>query len=191
MRNLGFLRQFVARPTSTGAIAPSSAPLADLITDAADLGHASMIVEFGPGTGVFTEKILLKRPAHAGFIAIELNEQFVAATRRRCPTATVHHDSAVNVGTHLNALGVDGCDRIVCGLPWASFPERLQDDLLEATLGALRPGGRIVTFAYLQGLLMPPGLRFRRKLRQHFRRVTTTRTVWRNLPPAFVYIAEK
>jgi phospholipid N-methyltransferase len=67
----------------------------------------------------------------------------------------------------------------------------LQDRLIDSILEILRPGGRFVTFAYLQGLLLPAGHAFSRKLQSRFRKVKKTRTVWRNLPPAFVYVAEK
>ena len=51
----------------------------------------------------------------------------------------------------------------------------------------LKPGGQFVTFAYLQGLLLPAGRRFRAKLKRSFSDVTKSKIVWRNLPPAFVY----
>jgi len=49
------------------------------------------------------------------------------------------------------------------------------------------PGGQFVTFAYLQGLLLPPGRRFAALLPNYFNHVSKSRTVWLNLPPAFVY----
>jgi phosphatidylethanolamine/phosphatidyl-N-methylethanolamine N-methyltransferase len=39
--------------------------------------------------------------------------------------------------------------------------------------------------------MVPQGLRFRRRLHDEFSHVTTTRTVWANVPPAFVYRAVK
>lgn len=191
MRGAEFLREFLREPLETGAVSPSSPQLADLITDAARLDRASVVVEFGPGTGVFTERILRKLPGTAVFLALEVKERFAEATRRRCPGVTVHLDSAVNVRRYLSALGLDQCDCIVCGLPWASFSNELQDELLQTTLTVLKPGGRFVTFAYLQGLLLPAGQRFKLKLKTRFRQVTRTDTVWLNLPPAFVYCAVK
>ena len=161
------------------------------MTDTAELANAGVIVEWGTGTGVFTERILEKKRPDADFLAVELNEEFVAATRKRCPAAHVVHDSAAHTGKHLAARGWQGCDRIVCGLPWAAFPEKLQDDLLDTLHEVLRPGGIFVTFGYLQGLLLPAGQRFRRKLQNRFPRVTTSPTLWRNFPPAFVYRATK
>ena len=189
MHPMAFVRQFVFHPGQTGAIAPSSDGLAELITDTAGLAEASVIIEWGPGTGVFTEKIIEKKRKDAVFFALEMNPDFVSATRTRCREVQIFQDSAVNTRRYLEQHGRTQCDCVICGLPWASFPESLQDTLLETLVAILCPGGRFLTFAYLQGLLLPAGQRFRRKLRSRFSHVTTTRTVWRNLPPAFVYVA--
>ena len=78
-------------------------------------------------------------------------------------------------------------DAVVCGLPWASFPRSLQDEIMDAMLEVLVPDGRFATFAYWQGVVLPPGIRFGRLLKERFRMVERSTTVWRNLPPAFVY----
>ena len=67
------------------------------------------------------------------------------------------------------------------------LPESLQREILNAVLSNLAPGGYFVTFAYLQGLMLPAGMRFRRLLSETFGEVRTSSVVWRNLPPAFVY----
>lgn len=189
MNTLQFLLHFLGHPIKTGAVAASSRRLAEVITNAAELATARTVVEFGCGTGVFTERIAAKLPPGAVFFALEINPQFVQAAQRRCPGVPVIRDSARNAGKHLDSFGRPQCDRIVCGLPWASFSEPQQDDLLSAIGSILAPGGLFLTFAYLQGLLFPAGSRFRRKLLTRFEQVTTTPTVWRNLPPAFVYCA--
>ncbi len=191
MRATQFIRQFMRHPTKTGAIAPSSPALAELITASADLSQACVVVEFGPGTGVFTEKILARLGSEALFFALEVNPDFVAATRARCAQALVYHDSATQASTYLKTHGHTHCDRIISGLPWAAFNEQLQDDLLDTVSDILSPGGRFLTFAYIQGLALPSGLRFRKKLQSRFARVRTTRIVWANLPPALVYCVEK
>jgi phospholipid N-methyltransferase len=187
---MGFLKEFIASPTAVGAIAPSSAGLARTIVEAAELDTASVVIEFGPGTGVFTERIVESVSADCVFFALEVNERLAETTRRRCPGTKVFHDTASNATKYLQAMGVSHCDRIVSGLPWAAFPRSLQRELLDTVRDILKPGGLFVTFAYLQGLLLPAGLRFRRILSERFAKVTTTRIVWRNLPPAFVYLAQ-
>jgi phospholipid N-methyltransferase len=191
MNFVQFLRQFVLCPSQTGAVAASSKGLSELITETAELSDKSVIIEFGSGTGVFTEKIVKKIREDATFFAIEINQDFVDATRSRCPGAEVYRDCATNAKKYLEAHGHEYCDCIISGLPWASFKEDLQDNLLDTILNVLRREGSFLTFAYLQGLLLPGGLKFRKKLRARFSRITATRTVWRNMPPAFVYCAEK
>lgn len=191
MRSLNFIKQFIIHPAQTGAIWPSSTELAHVITDAACLSEASAVVEWGSGTGVFTEQILQKKASKALFFAVELNPDFVSATQARCPTAQIYHDSATETPRFLAQHNCHQCDIVICGLPWAAFDAPLQDALLDTLLNILRPDGRFLTFAYLQGLLLPAGRRFRKKLQSRFSHVTTTRTVWRNTPPAFVYVATK
>lgn len=187
----GFLKEFITCPKKTGAIAPSSDRLSELITDIADLSNASSVFEFGPGTGVFTEKILKKLPEKADFIAIDSNANFVESTRQRCPKAKVFHDDAMNAGHYLKAHGMEKCDCIICGLPWASFGNRLQNELMQTILDILRPGGKFITFAYLQGLILPAGMSFQKKIRYYFHMVTITKPLWRNVPPALVYCAQR
>ncbi|MBN1671482.1 MAG: methyltransferase domain-containing protein [Kiritimatiellae bacterium] len=187
-----FVKQFARYPNKVGAIAASSQRLARLMMKtASNLEGARVVVEFGPGTGVFTEHILRRIPADAVFFALELNPDFAERTRKRCPTATVYNDSATNVCSYLKQHGASHCDCIISGLPWGLFEDDLQDALLDAIEGALRPGGEFLTFAYLGGPLLRAGKRFRETLPTRFRHVATTDMIWQNLPPAFVYYCRK
>lgn len=186
-----FVGEFLKAPGSIGAIAPSSPQLADSITEAAGVSQARVIVELGPGTGALSAAILRKKQPDATYFAIEANASFVEEMKHRYPDVPVHHDSAVAIRRYLTAAGHTSCDCIVSGLPFATFPDGLQDDLLTAIGEALGPGGRFATFAYWQGLLVRQGRRFRRRLHSEFPHVSRTPTVWRNMPPAFVYRAVK
>jgi phosphatidylethanolamine/phosphatidyl-N-methylethanolamine N-methyltransferase len=191
MRNIGhrikFIRQFISSPKHTGAISPSSRFLARRMVDGLGIESAEVVVEAGPGTGVFTTEILPRLAEGADFHAIEMNPAMAKIFKKRHPSALLHLDSAVNIGSLLAEHGHNHTDVIVSGLPWAAFDESLQDELLDAMLGVLRPGGAFATFAYLQGLLLPAGKRFRAKLHQRFSEVKTTPAVWLNIPPAIVY----
>ena len=80
---------------------------------------------------------------------------------------------------------------IVSGLPWAAFPEKLQLGILNAVVDSLSDGGYFTTFAYLQGLLLPAGQRFKKLLKKSFKEVKISRVVWNNMPPAIVYRCKK
>ena len=184
---LRFLREFLRNPAHTGAIAPSSAGLAKTMNEWTAWENARVVLELGPGTGVFTRAILDRLRPQARFLAIELNAVFVTELRQQFAEVEICHDNVGNLEAICAHAGITEVDAILSGLPWASFPADLQDRCLHAITRVLRPGGQFCTFAYLQGLCLPAGRRFRRLLGQHFSGVERSATVWRNLPPAFVY----
>ncbi|MEA3343945.1 MAG: rRNA adenine N-6-methyltransferase family protein [archaeon] len=185
------MRQFIL-DSKTGAVARSSEEFANLIADTANLSNAQTVVELGPGTGTYTEKILERISDDTVFFSLEINPFFVKEAKKRCPSAIVYQDSAANVNKYLKKHGVDGCDCIISGLPWACFDRELQENLLRAIVDALNPGGEFVASACLPGILfLPTGKRFRNMLGDRFKKVTTSGIVWKNIPPALVYYCKK
>jgi phosphatidylethanolamine/phosphatidyl-N-methylethanolamine N-methyltransferase len=185
---LKFLTQFRHAPRSVGAIVPSSDALARAMIAPIDFAKARAIVEFGPGTGVMTAAILNRLSPDTKYVGIEINEAFHRTLTIRFPDLQFFNRGAQDVTDILAALEIDGCDAIVCGLPWASLPIELQNRIMAGMLQVLRPGGVFVTFAYLQGLVLPAAGALRRRLKAEFSRVETTRIVWGNVPPAFAYV---
>ena len=185
--HLRFLKNFLRQPTHVGAIAPSSPALVEKMVEWFDWDSLRNVVEFGPGTGVFTQAIVERLHPEANFFAIEQSGDMVQATRSRCPGTTVYHDSVTNVQELCRQQAMDQIDAVICGLPWASFSESLQSEIMNAMLEVLPQGGRFATFAYWQGLALPAGIRFSRRLSETFSSVERSPTAWMNLPPAFVY----
>lgn len=193
-----FLREFLRHPSTIGAIAPSSTALARLIVSEIKPDSASVIVEYGPGTGMFTAEILAKMRTGCRFIAIEKNLRMADIFKQRFPQVRrssyegatqvrLFLDSVENLPLILADEGVSSVDYIISGLPWASFDSALQKKLMDVTVAALRPGGEFLTFAYIHSLMLPAGRRFRNLLQGHFPKIEHSPIVWRNLPPAFVY----
>ena len=187
-----FAREFLRNWKDTGAIVPSSRALAHRMIEAANVPHARRVLELGPGTGAITEVIHDCLPSSAQFLGLDLNEVFVRQLQRRFPNhefvcsaaQSFDFDSWLNHG--------EGFDAIVSGLPWTAFPHALQIDILHHVLPRLAPGGCFVTFAYWGLHLLPGGRHFRELLQQQ--QGTTLRTtsiVWRNTPPAFVYVVQR
>ena len=184
---LTFFRTFIRRPIQVGAVLPSSNRLAEMMVQGVDWDAAKVVIEYGPGTGVFTERIARSLRPGTKFFAIERSPEFAALTRSRCPGVSVHEGSVANVEAFCRQEGVDKVDAILCGLPWAAFPDSLQDECFGAMLNVLRPGGHFSTFAYWQGVILPAGRRFAKRLQSTFGEVKRSPTVWANVPPAFVY----
>lgn len=182
-----FLAQFLRHPAQTGAVLPSSRYLAETMVEWLDLASARAVLEYGPGTGPFTPQILKRLNEGCRFVAIERNADLAEAFMTRLPHARLIQDSVENVRAICTNEGIDSVDCIVCGLPWAAFPDDLQRRLLDAMMTVLKPGGQFVTFAYLHGLRLPAGRKFAARLPQYFSEIGRSRTVWMNVPPALVY----
>lgn len=182
-----FIKQLIFNPGSTGALVPSSELLAERMIEFAAPPPGGVIVEYGPGTGVFTKRILDTLRADQRFFAIEINPKFAETLRGRFPALHLHEGDASNVAEYCRREGVDKVDCVVSGLPWAIFPDEVQDRILDGMMNVLAEGGTFVTFAYLQGLVMPAGRKFKRKLKRYFSHSDSSGVIWKNIPPAIVY----
>lgn len=187
---ISFLAQAIKGPKNIGAIAPSSEGLADLIVREAKLEDAKIIVELGPGTGVFTKAILKAMEPEADYLALEINKQFADTLKLTHPGVAVYHDSAEAIGEYLRRHGHKKCDRVISGLPWTAFDTEMQRNLIGDIHEALVPGGMFLTFAYFPLNHLPSGRAFYEELSSRFSSVEKTDVV-SNLPPAFVYICVK
>lgn len=186
-----FIKQLITSPTLTGAIAPSSDDLARRIVEFAQPAPDAVIAEYGPGTGVFTNKILESLLPTQKFFAIEINLHFAAELQKRLPGLHLHIGCASDVADFCRAEGVDHVDCVISGLPWANFPDSLQDKILGAMVEVMPEGATFCTFAYLQGLVMPAGKKFKHRLKQYFSHVENSGVIWKNLPPAIIYRCRK
>ena len=181
------LKNFIKSPTSVGSIWPSSPVLANAITTDINLEKSSSIVELGPGTGIFTEYIIKKKEHNAKFFVVELNPELCNIIKNKYPTIKVYNESAANLELLKNEERLEHIETIISGLPWASFPTHVQNSIMEAIHVSLKPNGIFTTFAYIQGALLPSAIKFRRLLKKYFSSVETSKIVWRNIPPAFIY----
>jgi len=183
---LQFFGAFLRNPATVGSLLPSSPALAREMVRTCDLRQARTVVELGAGTGPFTREILRQIGPETLFIALELDEQSVAALRAEFPQAIIYHESAANLPACLARHGRQHADYILSGLPWGSLPSEVADSILQAVISSLRPGGMFVTFSYVHSRMLPGIRRFRQRVLHHFASVSTSAIVWNNVPPAVV-----
>jgi phosphatidylethanolamine/phosphatidyl-N-methylethanolamine N-methyltransferase len=175
-----FAREIVRRFRTTGAIAPSGGPLARAMARRVGTpGPDDVILELGPGTGVFTRELVRQFPNNR-VIAVEVNEAFAANVEKTAPQAKVIRGCASELKSHLAALGVDRAHvfAVVSGLPLLSLPKVLGRAILDSITSVLVPGRRYVQFTYSARAWKQfevPGF----EPEAHAR-------VWRNVPPAVV-----
>nr|WP_246195548.1 methyltransferase domain-containing protein [Halopolyspora algeriensis] len=150
-----------------------------------------VVVELGPGTGALSGAVAERLPAAGRHIAVELDTGMVEHLRTSMPWLEVIQGDAQQLGQLLTEAGVQSVDAVVSGLPWSLFAGDSQTRILEEVGGVLVPGGAFTTIAYAHALGMPGARSFRRRLGRAFDEVVTTRTVWRNLPPARTYVCRR
>lgn len=186
-----FLSAALRNPGQIGAVTPSSAQLAALLAAVVPRAGAPVVVELGPGTGSVSAAIDARLPAGARHLAVELDPVMARYLRRTRPGLEVVEADVADLAALLVERGVAHVDAIVSGLPWALFDVQTQQSVLTQVGAALGPHGVFASFGYVHALPMPAARRFRDTLREMFDEVMATRTVWRNLPPAFAYVCRR
>ncbi|MCO4746867.1 MAG: methyltransferase domain-containing protein [Proteobacteria bacterium] len=185
--SLVFLREFFRDPNRTGSVAPSGKDLSDRMCESADLSAGQVVVELGAGTGPITRAIREWAP-EVPLLALEPNADLAGPLREAMPDVRVVEAYAQELPRLCEEWGHPEVDRVISGLPWTLWPPEVQRSALDAVVQVLKPDGRFVTFNYLGAHLMPKAQKLRGELNQRFGSVTMSRTAWKNLPPAFVYI---
>ncbi|MCL2287244.1 MAG: methyltransferase domain-containing protein [Firmicutes bacterium] len=180
MNRLSFLLQYFFKPRTVGAVLPSSRYLAEKMVSGIDFDNANCIVEYGAGTGVFTDKILRMRSPATLVILFEMNNTFCRDLKEKYgnrPNLHIVNGSAQNVGQYLQKYGVERVDYVVSGLPFASLPQDVSNKILTETKKWLKPSGVFITFQYT---LLKMDL-----LGRFFDKIEIERE-FRNVPPAYV-----
>jgi phospholipid N-methyltransferase len=178
--------RFLRHPRTIGAIAPSSAALAEAMVDTCDLTGAVRAVELGPGTGVFTTALLERLGPSGRLLAIDREPAFVARLQERFPRVECVCASAAELPELASTRGLLPVDVIISGLPFACLPAATTREILEGIQAALRPGGGFSTFQYVHAYRLPTAAAFRRAISERMGSPPVRRLVVKNLPPAYV-----
>lgn len=178
-------------PGTVGAVLPSSPILAREMAAVVPRSGSPVVVELGPGTGALSEAISRRLPENGRHIAVEVDPGMVEHLRSASPWLEVIEGDAMRLGQLLGDAGVTSVDAVVSGLPWSIFSAESQTGILSEVGGVLAPGGGFTTIAYAHALGMSGARLFRSRLGRAFDEVITTRTVWRNVPPARVYVCRR
>lgn len=180
MSRARFFKNFLT-DMKVGALTPTSLYTIKRLCDRIDLDHSRVIVEYGPGTGVFAEFLLERMPTESKLIMIETNPAFCEMLKRfEDPRVHVFNDSAENVRDVLTQCDENSADCIISGIPFTLLGERSRKSVLENTCSVLTENGRFFVYQYSAFL--------RKHLRDHFGRVTVDIRLL-NIPPMFIFEA--
>lgn len=179
-----FIKEYIKHPSKVGAVAPSSKYLATSMIKSVNFEKCNCIVEYGPGTGVFTKEIINRKKKHTLFLIIEQNEMFyndLVKQYSHLPEVKVIHGVAQDIDMYLKEFHVDSVDYIVSGLPFTSLPKEVSSSILEKTKDVIGTKGKFITFQYSK---------LKQNLFKQYFLVKESNREYRNLPPAYVLVME-
>lgn len=150
-----FLANFVKHPLKVGWLLPSSRFLVDDVLKPIDWGKAKVIVEYGPGTGTFTTRILQRMRPDAKLVAFEINPEFCKFLAQSVTDPRFHlvRESATEVDSVLQRLGCSEADYIISGIPFTTLPHDLRDAIVRKSYAALRPEGQFLVYQVSSAVL--------------------------------------
>jgi phospholipid N-methyltransferase len=143
-----FAKNFLKHPAMVGWLIPSSRFLVKEVLKQVDWTHAKVIVEYGPGLGSFTTRILQRMRPDARLIVFEINPEFVKYLREsiKDPRLEIVQQSAEEVQSVLARLGFKEADCVISGIPFSALPHALRDSIVRKTHAVLRPNGRFLVY---------------------------------------------
>ncbi len=183
-RRIEFLKGFLRNPKEVGSLVPSSRFLTRRVLECGEVEKARVILELGPGTGVFTGEILKRMRPGAKLVAIEINPTFVRMLRRAYPDPrlSLYEGSASDLEKALIEAGASRADLVVSGIPFSTLARETRRATLEAARRVLRPGGYFLAYQF----------------RSHVRRFADpvfgpgeTHREFLNLPPMRIYVWQR
>lgn len=179
-----FLRTFFKERKQVGALAPSSRFLVRKMCDRIDFSKSKVIVELGPGTGVFTYELIKRSASDAKIFIFELNENFYQLLKEKItdPRVVIFNKSADQLDIISKEYGIKQVDAILSSLPLAVIPETTKKKILVKAYEALKCGGVFVQYQY--------SLASKRLIKMCFPKMKISFTTV-NFPPAFVYSCVK
>lgn len=180
MRKIDFLKNALS-DLRIGALFPSSRSAARTILKQLPK-NAQNILEYGPGDGILTKKILYGLSPSGKITGIELNKKFVQELNSIRDSRLAIVEGEVLEVLFQKAWKNESFDAILSGIPFSLMPKEKREKILVKTRELLKPGG--VCIAYQTTPLLYT------LMKKNFQKVSLLFELC-NLPPYFIMTARK
>lgn len=179
-KKIKFFKEFWKERRVVGAISPSSIFLAKKMISSIDFDKTRILVEFGPGTGIFTKEILKNMHPEATLLVFETQKTFCDQIESEIQDKrmVLINDSAEKIGEYLQKNGHESAEHIISSLPFTVIPSQIKNSILTQSVKYLSSQGTFLQFQY--------SLNAHKLLKSKFKTVKLDFTPM-NIPPAFIY----
>jgi phospholipid N-methyltransferase len=183
MSTFVYMKNFI-RDRYVASITPTSPFGVKSVCSKIDFAQSKVIVEYGAGTGVFTQYLLRNMKTDSQLIVIERNKNFDSILKRNFndPRVAILNDSAENVLEALKDRQVEEVDYIISGIPFLWLDKDLKHKILCNTHKALKSGGKFLAYQ----TIFQTSKDLRVYLERYFRRVRVNYE-FVNIPPMCIY----
>jgi phosphatidylethanolamine/phosphatidyl-N-methylethanolamine N-methyltransferase len=175
-----FIRSWIEKPLSIGAVTPSSRVLARAMAAYVDPNAKGPVIELGPGTGPVTEALVAQGIDPARLILLEFDPTFCRLLRQRYPAATVVQGDAYSLKRVLGGHLADPAAAVVSSLPLFTKPLKTRLKLVYEAFALMLPGAPFVQFTYATIAPIPKAL--------NRVRAEASERIWMNIPPARIWV---
>ncbi len=179
MSTIQFIKNFI-KDKDVASITPTSIRCVKKVCKHIDFDQDLLIVEYGPGDGVFSRYLLDHMTPGSKLVMVEANEDFARHLEQSIedPRSHVVNGLAGDVMEMLEESDIGRVDYVISGIPFSFIDPDRKQQILQATKTILRPGGKFLAYQ-TSGHLKKPVM-------DVFGNFTTEFEIL-NIPPYFIY----
>ncbi len=182
MKSVNYFRTFL-EDKNVASLTPTSHFVVKDLCKSIDFAKDSVIVEYGPGTGVFTKFILKNTTPDSRLIAIETNPRFVGLLENlNDQRLTIVNDKAENIKKVLRNLGIKKIDYLISGIPFSYIKDEIKSKLIKDSYDSLSEEGKFLIYQY--------SLHIKKYLKDYFNSINSRIQIL-NFPTMFIMEAVK
>lgn len=147
MSKIDFFKTFI-KDRDVASVVPTSMRCVKKVCTHIDFTKNFLLVEYGPGNGVFSKYLLEKMTPGSRLILIEANEDFVKELERtiKDPRVKIHNILAGDVESVLDPEDVGNVDYVLSGIPFSFLKKDRKRQVLNTTKAILKDGGKFVAY---------------------------------------------
>lgn len=147
MSKIDFFKTFI-KDRDVASVVPTSLRCVKKVCTHINFSKDFLLVEYGPGNGVFTKYLLQKMTAGSQLILVEANEDFVRELNKsiKDPRVEIHNILAGDIETVLQPEDIGNVDYVLSGIPFSFLKKDRKRQVLTTTKTILKEGGKFVAY---------------------------------------------
>lgn len=147
MSKIDFFKTFI-KDRDVASIIPTSTRCVKKVCNHIDLTQDFLLVEYGPGDGVFSRFLLDKMTPGSRLILIEANKNFSKHLKDTIddPRVEVHNILAGDVESVLDESDIGNVDYVLSGIPFSFLDKERKLEVLRSTKNILKQGGKFLAY---------------------------------------------